>query len=772
MAAGERARSEAVARAGAAKGPAGGSAKEPPRAPSGREARFALAAVLLVALAIRVWKVGYALPQFLDEALPLRWALAMWSDPAGRIDWNPHRFHHPSLPTYLHLLAQQAEYLAGRIAGGYRNAADYHIGFMVDPSLVVLAGRGIGVAADLATVLIAGLIGERIRRGAGWLAALLVACSPTFVVAARSICSDSVMIPFATAAMERMLAYRERGGRVRLVAAAVLIGLAAGSKYPAAFLLVPLGAALWLRGGARELRLWAQAAVIAGLVFVATTPFAALDFATFWRDLGYLQGLAEKGHFGNLSRSGFLFHLRNLARDISWVGIAGLAGSLGWTALRARARPGAMLVWLGLLAFGIPIALARIEAERYLLPVLPLASVLVAELAFAATDRLPRRMRPAVLAVAALVLAGPALVTAARDVIASDADTRIAARRWCETHLTHQHLVVQEFYCAPLIYRMDWVVVREGAMYGAASPAVQRRYDALAWFPGATLPLVVAGNSVNSVTPPAGRPVTLDVFPRAADSNAPVYDPQLLVGVDYFATSSAVRERFEADTARYVLEHRFYDLLETTAQVVARFRPRGPNGGPEIVFYRLATNAQDAFRSYGPLNPLWWAETIPPPYRAQAEQVLQPQHPSGGATQLPDGSPAAWVLSLRPYYDYLLADFVTVMRTELADRGRYPEARRLATATLMLEPDDVPACLIFVFCSDRMGELDAARAALERSLHALDARGQSAPILRLRHGEVLFKLGDRDGARREFEAVAAAGGETSQRARSWLEGMR
>ena len=42
----------------------------------------------------------------------------------------------------------------------------------------------------------------------------------------------------------------------------------------------------------------------------------------------------------------------------------------------------------------------------------------------------------------------------------------------------------------------------------------------------------------------------------------------------------------------------------------------------------------------------------------------------------------------------------------------------------------------------------------------------------LRHGEVLFKLGDRDGARREFEAVAAAGGETSQRARSWLEGMR
>src|SRR5262249_14215370 len=162
----------------------------------------------------------------------------------------------------------------------------------------------------------------------------------------------------------------------------------------------------------------------------------------FRRDMGYLQGLAEKGHFGNLSRSGFLFHLRNLARDTSWLGIAGLAGSLGWTAARARARPGTVLVWLGLLSFGIPIAFARIEAERYLLPVLPLAAVLLAELVFAATDRLPHRLRPLVPAVAGLVLAGPALVTAARDVIGSDTDTRIAARRWCESHLTHQHLIV------------------------------------------------------------------------------------------------------------------------------------------------------------------------------------------------------------------------------------------------------------------------------------------------------------------------------------------
>jgi len=734
--------------------------------------RAALAAVLGVALGIRVWKLGYGLPEFLDEALPFRWALGMWSDPGGRIDWNPHRFHHPTLPTYLHLLVQQAGYLFGRLLGVYKSAADVHVGFLVDPTSMALAARAAGVAADLATVLVVALLAERIRRGTGWLAALLVACSPTFVVAARSIVSDSVMVPLATAALERTLAYRERGGRVRFVAAAVLVGLAAGSKYPAVILLVPLGVALWLRGGVRELRLWPLAAAIAGAAFLATTPYALLDFATFQRDLGFLRGLAQKGHLGNLGESGFLFHLRNLSRDISWAGVPLLVVSLAWTASRARARPDASLVWLALLAFGLPIAFARVEAERYLLPLLPLAAVLVAELVLAAAERIPRPARAPGLAVAALVLASPALAASARAVLASDADSRIAARRWCEAHLTQRDLIVQELYCAPLPGRIEWLTARGGALYGAASPELKRRYDARRWFSSVTLPLAVVGNSTNRVRPSSGPPVDIEVFPHAADFNRLVYEPRLLQGVDYFATSSAVRGRFEADTARYAAEHRFYALLDSTAEVAARFHPRMAGGGPEIVLYRLGERAQSALAGLGPLDPLWWAETIPRGYRERAENALRAERPGGVAVRLEDGSPAAWVLSLRPVYQYLLGDFAVAMGSELADHGRYAEGRRLATATLVVAPEDAQACVLYFACCARIGDWGAARAVIERTLMALAATGGTSRTLRLHYGEVLLNLGDRAGARREFEALAASGDEIGAEARRRLEGVR
>src|SRR5262249_30513791 len=80
------------------------------------------------------------------------------------------------------------------------------------------------------------------------------------------------------------------------------------------------------------------------------------------RDLGFLQEMAARGHLGNLGESGFLFHLRNLSRDVSWVGVALLAVSFGWTAFRARTRADAVLVWLGLLALRVPIAVARLPA--------------------------------------------------------------------------------------------------------------------------------------------------------------------------------------------------------------------------------------------------------------------------------------------------------------------------------------------------------------------------------------------------------------------------
>ena len=273
---------------------------------------------------------------------------------------------------------------------------------------------------------------------------------------------------------------------------------------------------------------------------------------------------------------------------------------------------------------------------------------------------------------------------------------------------------------------------------------------------------------MNPVQPPSGAPVEIEVVPHLADLNHAAYDPRLFQGVDYFATSSAVRGRFEADAARYAAENRFYALLDSAAEVAARF---GRRGAGDIVIYRLGARAQRALAAGGPLDPLWWAEGIPAVYRERAESVLRPAQPSGGAVRNPDGSPAAWVTSLRLIYEFQFSDFAVATGIELAERGRFAEARRFAEATLVMAPDNVQPCVLYALCSERLGEWEAARSATERSLGALAAIGEESPTLHLQHAEILAHLGDRDGARRELETVAAAGGGLADEARRRLEAL-
>jgi tetratricopeptide (TPR) repeat protein len=182
--------------------------------------------------------------------------------------------------------------------------------------------------------------------------------------------------------------------------------------------------------------------------------------------------------------------------------------------------------------------------------------------------------------------------------------------------------------------------------------------------------------------------------------------------------------------------------------------------------------AQRALAATGPLDPVWWAAVIPPSYRERAEGVLRPAQPSVGAVRNANGSPAAWVTSLRLIYEFQFSDFAVAMGVELAERGRYAEARRYAEATLIMAPEHAQACVLYAVCSERMGEWDAARSVTERSLGAIAAMGETSPTLRLQYAEILEHLGDGESARRELEAMAALGGEIGAEARRRLEGLR
>jgi 4-amino-4-deoxy-L-arabinose transferase-like glycosyltransferase len=58
------------------------------------------------------------------------------------------------------------------------------------------------------------------------------------ILTSQSIYCDTQLTALSVWALERMLAWRQAGGRGRLIAATLLTGLAAGAKYPGGFLVL------------------------------------------------------------------------------------------------------------------------------------------------------------------------------------------------------------------------------------------------------------------------------------------------------------------------------------------------------------------------------------------------------------------------------------------------------------------------------------------------------------------------------------------------------
>jgi tetratricopeptide (TPR) repeat protein len=454
-----------------------------------------------------------------------------------------------------------------------------------------------------------------------------------------------------------------------------------------------------------------------------------------------------------------------------------LAFSLGATIVAPRRNETAVTVWLTLALFALPIALARIAAERYLAPVVPLAAVLAAAAALDLAARAPEPHRRFALAVLVAALVLPPLARGVVTAAADEGHTQIAARRWCETHLDRDQLMVQENYGVALPTTTKRIDVMSSSVYGGASAASRRAFEALPTWRVVDLPLAVAGRCVNRVTPAAGgAPVEIEIFPHVVDFNRVYYDPRLFVDADFVLTSSAVRGRFVEDSARYAAPVELYRRLDRAAQVAARFTPRHDDDGPAITIYRIGPAARAALDSARALEPLWWAEQIPDSYRRRASALLEPAADSARATALrgPDGLPAPWVRSLAPIYADHVHSLARALGLELVELGRFERAQAFARATFEMSPDDVEACLTLSTCEERLGRWADARAVVERGLLA-HAANEAPPGLLSEHAETLARTGDPAGARRELERVitlAPPGSPLEVEARKKLDELR
>ena len=250
---------------------------------------LALAAILLLALGLRLWGVFHDLPfsYFGDELHFMKRSAAL-----GTGDLNPHWFHKPAFLMYVLAFADGLYYLFGRLTGELESTGELASRLLVAPGPFLLIGRLVVMASGVATVLVVYLLARRVFASvaaavaAGLIAAVLAPMVASSVVI-KSDMTCGLLIALSVLAYVR----GRQDERLRpLVVASLLAGAAMGTHYYGS-VLVPTYVLLELwraverrRDGSAALGRWRRALLRAALVpvlftagFFATSPYNFLD---------------------------------------------------------------------------------------------------------------------------------------------------------------------------------------------------------------------------------------------------------------------------------------------------------------------------------------------------------------------------------------------------------------------------------------------------------------------------------------------------------------
>lgn len=449
-------------------GPPGGATQ-----PGGRHHRVALGVVMALALGLRLWGLGFGLPNVHcrpDESTLVNKAVAI---AAGSLD--PHFFNYPSLQFYLLAVLYGAAYVLGRVAGVISGPGEAQRLFITEPQVFYMVARAVTAVTGTAAVALVYAIGRRLgSRRAGLLAALFLSVAFLHVRDSHFATVDVPATTYALAGCALALRYRDRPSYPLLCAAAACFGLAASTKYNLVLLGSVLLAAIWL--GERR-QAW-RATLVAGstmaAAFVVTTPYAVLSFGTFWRDVSYERSHFAAGHAGFSPGPGlgWLYHLRVSLRYGLGVPLL-VAGMAGAVRMAWRHKRGDVAVVTGLLVYLAVAGSGQTVFARYALPMVPLLCVTAAML----VDQFGRG---AVLL--AIALAAPAAAASIGfDRLVSRTDTRVLAAGWLESRVHDGALVAlcgSDYGYPELRLSREWLE-REAADQSAAGLGARRLQAAL-----------------------------------------------------------------------------------------------------------------------------------------------------------------------------------------------------------------------------------------------------------------------------------------------------
>ena len=527
----------------------------------------ALAVVLALALVLRLQSVASGLPYALvnpDEATVVPKAVEV---AGGQL--NPMFFYYPSL--FFYLLAA-VFWLVSPFWALIHGELLVHPGaLIVDAGAFYLIGRLVTVAFGVAAVALVYLLGRRAYgTAAGLLAAAFLAVAPLHVQYSYLAVTD---VPAVTLGLLGLLllhgAAQGRGLR-RLTAGAVVVGLAASTKYNLGILVLPATVAALYAGrpvvnaavaaGGSALRTWIRLLALRlylpmGLAFVFASPFIVLDWRRFVEQFSRQSTIVQRGWLGfeNVG-NGYWYNLNvNLAGALGLVLLLLALAGLAW-ALWRRAPLDLMLAPTIIVYFAYVSSWNEL-ADRYMLLLVPLLLLLAARVCSVLWRVRPawhRALAPSAAALVALAIALPLMDSLAHNRALADPDVRERAKAWVERTIEPGATIASETLGPPLVCRLDLPYYRDEGVR-----PVYYRLRRL------KLPL-------------PGEPATQHTMRWLTDHR-----------VEYVILSSAVYERVLAAPDHYPRLVIFYAALERRSDLVRVFAPRSGERGPVIKVYRL-----------------------------------------------------------------------------------------------------------------------------------------------------------------------------------------
>jgi len=404
-----------------------------------------LGLIVLLALLLRSWGIAWGLhdSNVSRRAHPDEWAiyyLFQWFDGTRSLNPCPSQGQcffdwgsvFPYLAYGLHFLALP---LFGLIpAGAFGHHAD--INFV----RIVLTGRVLSVLLSILTVMMSyRLAAVCFGPGAGLLAALFVALSGLLVQLAHFATPDATLDFLMTCSLLAMALALKRPSLSRFTVAGGLVGLAAGTEYQMALLLLPLTCA-WLLSSRRGALPLLAAYGVAAATFLISNPYVLIDQHAFRLSIEHairmrtvdsaLQYQDRWAPYG----PAWLYVVRYpLGYGVGFAMTGVLIAGAAWSLWRREKYDLLLLCWL--VPYLLLVSFSSAKFMRYSAPLLPPLAVLAGR--FVATALVQPRPR-AVRAAAAIGTAAALLFSGAYDAayagMFAAPEPRLVATMWLAQH--------------------------------------------------------------------------------------------------------------------------------------------------------------------------------------------------------------------------------------------------------------------------------------------------------------------------------------------------